>query len=161
MEINYTIKYGTLIDDEIISTADLPAEWANFPALTIAGTDTDFYTAFYKYYRNRQIAGETIPAFLMYLQRVTLEVAAILPAGLYGNVLADAAEDTESEDVTRKVYPAPNGELDTAYIEGADREQRQRTHSHTFGEGQEVMRDGLPLVVWILKRYEKCFLGVF
>lgn len=157
MNINYTIKYGTLIDDEIISTADLPAEWANFPALTIAGTDTDFYTAFYKYYRNRQIAGETIPAFLMYLQRVTLEVAALLPAGLYGNALAEAAED--AENVTRKVFPAPNGELDDAYIMGADTENR--VHSHTFGDGNDIMREGLPLVVWILKRFDKCFLGVY
>ena len=158
---NFTIKYGDLIDNEIITAADLPAEWENFPDSVCGGVTLDFYTAFYDYYFNREIAGDTVPTFLRYLKQTTLEVADLLPAGLYGSALSEAAEDSENENVTRKVYPAPNGALDTAYILGGDTENRARTHSHTFGEGNEIMREGLPLVVWILKRYENCFMGVF
>ena len=154
---NFSIKYGDLIDEDIITAEDLPAEWADFPDITIASTDYTFAEAFYDYYRNREIAGDTIPTFLAFLKRTTLEVAALLPNGIYGNALAEAAED--EENVTRKVFPAPNGALDDAYVMGADTEKR--THSHTFGEGNDIMREGLPLVVWILKRYENCFLGVY
>ena len=160
---NYTIKYGDLIDNDIITEADLPEVWADFPDVVVgenAFTMT-FYEAFYDYYFNREIAGDTVPTFLRLLKRATLEVLELLPSGLYGNALSEAAEDTETENVERKAYAAPNGSLDTAYIMGGDTEGRTRSHSHTFGEGNEIMRDGLPLVVWILKRYENCFMGVF
>lgn len=158
---NYTIKYGDLIDEEIITEADLPAEWASFPSQTVGDVTLTFTEAFYDYYFNREIAGDTIPTFLRYLKRTTLEVAALLPDGLYGGVLSDAAEDTETEGVTRKVYPAPNGVFNTAYVLGGDTETRDRVHSHTFGEGNEIMREGLPLIVWLLKRFDNCFMGVY
>lgn len=158
---NYTIKYGDLIDNEIITAADLPDEWENFPDSEVGGVTLSFTEAFYDYYFNREIAGDTVPTFLRFLKQTTLEVAAILPDGIYGNTLADAADDTETDNITRKVYAAPNGAIDTSYILGGDTENHAREHSHTFSDGNIIMREGLPLVVWILKRYEDCFMGVF
>lgn len=161
--IIYTAKYGDLIDEGVITPADLPAVWSAFPTISVAGDDIPFTDAFYDYFQNRQIGGETIPQFLMYLRATTLEVAELMPDGLYGKMLAAAVSVEQDETRTRKYYPAPNGELDTAYITGAEEEKltKRREYESELDKAEHLMKEGLPLGVWILKRYEKCFMGVY
>lgn len=163
MEIIRTIKYGDAIDAGYITPADLPAAWANFPAVVSAGISTPFADAFYKTYQNRQIAGETIPAFLAMLDAVTLETSALLPDGLYEKVLENAVTVEQDEERTRKYYPAPNGNFDTQYVTGGETEtiKRKREYESELEKAEHLMREGLPVMVWVLKRYENCFLGVF
>ena len=163
MEIIYTIKYGDAIDTGAIAPADLPQAWANFPPVVVGDVSTPFTDAFYKYYQHRQIGGETIPQFLSFLDAVTLEIGGILPDGLYGKMLENAVTVEQDETHTRKYHPAPNGDLDTAYVTGGETLEikRRREYESELDRAEHLMREGLPLMVWILKRYEKCFLGVF
>ena len=79
----YTMKYGDLIDGGIIAAADLPAAWVNFPALKYPQPvgDVSFIDLFYKRYQNREISGDTVPTFLMFLESTTAEAMdiSILP----------------------------------------------------------------------------------
>lgn len=155
-----TIKYGELIDKGIITAGDLPAAWAAFPATALPnGESVSFYDLFYKQYRHREIAGDTIPTFLSFLEATTFETLELLPDGQFRGLI-EAAIVVESNE-TRKLFAAPNGELDTAYITGGETITRKREYESELERAEHLTMDGVPVNVWICRRFENCFLGVF
>lgn len=160
----YTIKYGDLIDDGIITVADLPAAWQNFPATALPNGDSvSFIDLFYKVYQNREISGDTIPTFLRFLDATTFEVLEMLPDGIYSNLLA-AAVTVETDEKRVKEYKAPpNGVLDNAFTNGGEVEtiSRKREYESELERAEHLLADGKPLVMWIIERFENCFMGVW
>lgn len=160
MERHYTIKYGDLIDGGIIAAADLPAAWSAFPVTIMPnGDEITFTDMFYSRYRHRQIAGDTIPTFLSFLESTTFELLEMLPDGIYHNLLGAAVTVESNEE--RKLFTAPDGNLDTAYIVGGERITRKREYESELERAEHLLKDGKPLNVWICDRYENCFLGVY
>ena len=161
----YTMKYGDLIDGGIIAAADLPAAWVNFPALKYPQPvgDVSFIDLFYKRYQNREISGDTVPTFLMFLESTTAEVLEMLPDGLYSNLLKEAISVETAENRERKTYAAPNGDLETAYIIAGETDNvtHRREYESELEKAEHLMREGKPIAVWICDRYEKCFMGVW
>ena len=160
----YTAHYGQLIDDGIITAADLPPEWDNFPAVTLPdGSIKTFMSCFYDIYNGREIAADTVAEFLRFLKKRTVYVLENLPAGIYGHVLAEMAADAEIEKRTVDGYAAPNGAVLPDYSTGRSVEQIEKAGaaSGDVDRAERIMRDGKPLAVWIAERYENCFMGVF
>jgi hypothetical protein len=160
-----TIKYGELIDKGIIAAGDLPAAWAAFPDTALPnGESVSFYDLFYKQYRNREIAGDTIPTFLSFLEATTFETLELLPDGQFRNLI-EAAIVVESDETRKKEYKAaPNGgDLQTAFGTGGEVETitRKREYESELERAEHLTMDGVPVNVWICRRFENCFLGVF
>lgn len=162
--MSLTIKYGDLIDRGLITPADLPHAWAGFPSITLPVVgDVSFTDAFYKHFQYREIGADNIPTFLGWLESVTLDVVEMLPDGIYHNLLGAAVTVEADEERTRTLYAAPNGVVSTAYATGAEHEKitRKREYESELERAEHLLADGKPLVVWIIERYENCFLGVF
>ena len=160
-----TIKYGTLIDGGIITAGDLPAAWAAFPATTLPdGTTTTFYDLFYKMYRHREIAGDTIPTFLSFLEATTFETLELLPDGAFRNLIEAAIVVEASTTRKREYKAAPNGgDLQDAFGTGGEVEviTQKREYESELERAEHLTMDGVPVNVWICRRFENCFLGVF
>ena len=160
----FTIKYGDLIDNNIITVNDLPAAWQHFPSVALPNDDkVSFIDLFYRVYQNRQIAGDTIPVFLRFLDTTTFEVLEMLPNGIYSNLLAAAVTVESDETRVREYKAAPNGQINAAYSLGGETETitRKREYESELERAEHLLKDGKPLIMWIIDRFDKCFMGVY
>lgn len=156
----YSALYGDLVDAGIITRENLPAAWASFPVTTTPdGVTHDFYDVFYTRYQAREIAGDTPATFLAFLNEVTFEVLEMLPNGIFHNLLGAAV--TVESDEERRIYAAPDGTLDTSYIIGGEKITRKREYESELERAEHLLADGKPLNMWIIDRFDRCFMGVY